>query len=59
MAHTYIVKKFAPPGAEPIRLVNDGKPGPLDVPRGLDRAQYEPIDPQRRSVLKGLTPAWH
>lgn len=51
-------KKFAPPGAEPARLTNDGKAGPRGVPRGLDRPQQEVIDMQRRSMLKSLAPTW-
>lgn len=50
--------KFAPPGAEPIRLTNDGKAGPRGIPRGLDRPQQEQIDMQRRSMLKRLVPQW-
>lgn len=50
--------KFAPPGAEPIRLTNDGKAGPRGIPRGLDRPQQEQIDMQRRSMLKRLAPGW-
>jgi len=50
--------KFAPPGAEPIRLTNDGKAGPRGIPRGLDRPQQEQIDMQRRSMLKQLAPSW-
>lgn len=50
--------KFAPPGAEPIRLTNDGKAGPRGIPRGLDRPQQEQIDMQRRSMLKRLVPTW-
>ena len=37
-------KKFAPFGMEPERLVNDGKPGP--------------IDPERASRLRPLKPSW-
>lgn len=51
-------KKFAPPGAEPVRLTNDGKAGPRGIPRGLDRPQQEVIDMQRRSMLKTLAPPW-
>ena len=51
-------RKFAPPGAEPIRLTNDGKAGPRGIPRGLDRPQTEQIDMQRRSMLKRLAPGW-
>jgi hypothetical protein len=50
--------KFAPPGAEPVRLTNDGKAGPRGIPRGLDRPQHEQIDMQRRSMLKRLVPSW-
>lgn len=51
-------KKFAPPGAEPVRLTNDGKVGPRGIPRGLSRDQQEVIDMQRRSMLKTLAPPW-
>jgi hypothetical protein len=51
-------KKFAPPGAEPVRLTNDGKAGPRGIPRGLDRPQQEQIDRQRQSMLKTLKPPW-
>ncbi len=51
-------KKFAPPGAEPVRLTNDGKAGPRGIPRGLDRPQQEVVDRQRRSMLKTLAPPW-
>lgn len=50
--------KQSVPGAEPVRLTNDGKAGPRGVPRGIDRAEMEPIDPQRRSLLKDLVPRW-
>jgi hypothetical protein len=50
--------KYAPVGAEPIRLTNDGKAGPRGIPRGLDRPQQEQIDVQRQSMLKRLVPAW-
>lgn len=50
--------KFAPPGAEPVRITNDGKAGPRGIPRGLDRPQQEQIDMQRRSMLKRLVPQW-
>jgi hypothetical protein len=51
-------KKFAPPGAEPVRLTNDGKAGPRGIPRGIDRPQQEVIDKQRRSMLRSLKPPW-
>ena len=51
-------KKYAPPGAEPVRLTNDGKAGPRGIPRGIERVQTEEIDMQRRSMLKRLAPHW-
>lgn len=51
-------QKFAPPGAEPVRLTNDGKTGPRGIPRGLERPDQEIIDMQRRSMLKSLVPPW-
>lgn len=51
--------KFAPPGAEPVRLTNDGKVGPRGIPSGLQRIEgVADIDPQRRSLLKNLAPGW-
>jgi hypothetical protein len=49
-------KKFAPPGAEPVRLTNDGKVGPRGIP-SPDVAPVE-MNPQRRSYFKSLMPAW-
>lgn len=43
---------------EEVRLTNDGKAGPRGVPRGLDRIEMEPIDPQRASALKNLLPRY-
>ena len=51
-------KKFSPPGAEPVRLTNDGKAGPRGIPRGLERPDKQIIDMQRRSMLKSLAPMW-
>lgn len=51
-------KKFAPPGAEPVRLTNDGKVGPRGIPRGLSRPQQEVVNMERRSMLKTLAPPW-
>jgi len=51
-------QKFAPTGAEPAMLTNDGKVGPRGIPRGLERPNPEVIDMQRRSMLKSLAPAW-
>ena len=50
--------KWAPTGADPVQLTNDGKAGPRGVPRNLDRPQEEIIDQQRRSMLKTLAPGW-
>ena len=51
-------KKFAPTGAAPVVLTNDGKAGPRGIPRNLDRKQIEIIDEQRRSMLRTLVPNW-
>lgn len=51
-------RKFAPPGAEPVRLTNDGKMGPKGISRGLNRPDQPMIDMQRRSMLKTLAPPW-
>jgi hypothetical protein len=45
--------KWAPSGAIPVVLTNDGKAGAT-----LDRPQLEIIDMQRRSMLKSLAPSW-
>jgi hypothetical protein len=50
--------KFAPVGAEPVRLTNDGKVGPRGIPRGNEEGQAQQISPQRRSQLKTLAPRW-
>jgi len=50
-------KKFAPPGAEPVRLTNDGKVGPRGFPT-LDDRQAKSIDPARRSYFQTLKPSW-
>lgn len=50
-------KKFAPPGAEPVRLTNDGKVGPRGIPTN-DENQAQEINPERRSYFKSLMPAW-
>jgi hypothetical protein len=51
--------RYAPVGAEPVRLTNDGKAGPRGIPRNLDRPQQELIDLQRQSMLKSLVPKWY
>lgn len=50
--------KFAPPGAEPVRLTNDGKAGPRGIPRDLSRPDAAEMDLQRRSMLRTLAPPW-
>lgn len=50
--------KFAPVGAEPVRLTNDGKVGPRGIPRGNEVEQAAEISPQRRAQLKSLAPRW-
>jgi hypothetical protein len=51
--------KWAPPGAEPVRLTNDGKVGPRGIPSGLPRVEdMGHIDPQRRTALQSLAPGW-
>lgn len=51
--------KFAPPGAEPVRLTNDGKVGPRGLPSRQGEEQVD-IDnsPERRALLKSLAPRW-
>lgn len=50
--------KFAPIGAEPVRLTNDGKVGPRGIPRGNEEGQAQQMSPQQRSRLKALAPRW-
>jgi hypothetical protein len=50
--------KFAPPGAEPVRLTNDGKVGPRGIPRDLVHPDQPQIDLQRKSMLRTLAPPW-
>lgn len=52
-------QKFAPTGAAPVILVNDGKAGPRGIPTGgIPREQLEIINEQRRSMLRTLVPQW-
>lgn len=51
-------KKFSPPGAEPIRLTNDGKVGPRGISRDRETVEAQQYSPERRSRLKALAPAW-
>jgi hypothetical protein len=50
--------KFAPTGAEPVRLTNDGKVGPRGISRDQKRDEATEISLQRRSQLKSLAPNW-
>jgi hypothetical protein len=50
--------KFAPVGAEPVRLTNDGKVGPRGIPRGDQEPDAGQISPQQRARLKQLAPRW-
>ena len=50
--------KFAPPGAEPVRLTNDGKVGPRGIYKDPNEQQPMEMSPERRSRLKALAPAW-
>lgn len=51
-------KKFAPSGAEPVRLTNDGKVGPRGIQRNMERADAQEISEERRAKLRSLKPAW-
>lgn len=51
-------KKFAPPGAEPVRMTNDGKLGLRGITRNVVTAQQAEIDAQRVSQLRSLKPSW-
>lgn len=50
--------KFAPQGAEPVRLTNDGKVGPRGISRDQKRDEAMEMSLERRSRLKSLTPNW-
>ena len=50
--------KFAPPGAEPVRLTNDGKVGPRGIPSRQGEEQVNEISAERRALLKSLAPRW-
>ena len=51
-------QKFAPPGAEPVRQVADGKIGPRGITRTVTSPEQMQIDKERRSQLRSLKPAW-
>lgn len=48
--------RFAPAGAVPVQLTNDGKAGPRGIYR--DQETNQPLDPARRAQLKSLAPRW-
>jgi hypothetical protein len=50
--------KFSPPGAEPVRLTNDGKVGPRGIPSRQGEEQVNEISLERRALLKSLAPRW-
>lgn len=50
--------KFAPTGAEPVRLTNDGKVGPRGIPGSQTQENSAEISMERRSQLKSLAPRW-
>jgi len=50
--------KFAPVGAEPVRLTNDGKVGPRGIPTSQPDQDAATVDPNRRAMLKSLVPSW-
>lgn len=50
--------KFAPPGAEPVRLTNDGKVGPKGLPRTTDQEVTVEVNAERRAQLQTLRPTW-
>ena len=49
--------KFAPPGAMPVQLTNDGKVGTKGIPRTMEQQNQEYIDLERRAQLKTLKPS--
>jgi len=49
--------KFAPPGADPVRLMRDGNYAPRGIPRDQEKPENR-TNPERRAKLKGLAPAW-
>jgi hypothetical protein len=50
--------KFAPVGAEPVRLTNDGKVGPRGIPSMQGEQQPVQMSPQQLSRLRELAPRW-
>jgi hypothetical protein len=58
IAHESRGQKFAPPGAVPVVLTNDGKVGPKGIPRVIDQPNQNYIDAERRAKLQSLRPSW-
>lgn len=58
VAHQSKGMKFAPPGAVPVQLTNDGKVGPKGIPRTAEQQNQEFIDAERRAQLRTLKPTW-
>lgn len=50
--------KFAPTGAAPVQLTNDGKVGPRGISRDQERDDAMEMSLERRSQLKSLAPRW-
>lgn len=50
--------KFAPAGAAPVQLTNDGKVGPRGIQRDQSGRDAQEISPERRAQLKSLAPRW-
>lgn len=50
-------QRYAPPGADPVRLTRDGNYVPRGLPRSNDNAE-QTINPERRAKMKLLAPAW-
>lgn len=58
IAHESKGRKFAPPGAVPVQLTNDGKVGPKGIPRTMDQPNQDYISAERRAKLQTLRPSW-
>ena len=50
--------KFAPQGAEPVRLTYDGIVGPRGISRDQKRDEAMEMSLERKSKLKALAPNW-
>jgi hypothetical protein len=51
-------QKFAPPGAEPVMLTNDGKIGPRGIERTPSGIPQTEIDTRRREQFLRFMPRW-